>query len=176
LTVTDSQLAALTALRAEIERIDRATREPAAAAEPRMDAAMSYSFGMFSGPEQTIAEIVASVHTTLARLTPVTTLETSKHGLTARTVINYTGRAASVWSNSPSSELAALLSGAHLDSLQKSYALRAAFAEAIAAVGSTLVSISVAVANPLTVLHALASANALKQALERLAIAVEAAG
>jgi hypothetical protein len=36
-----------------------------------------------------------------------------------------------------------------------------------------MVSISLAVANPLTVLRALASARALKQALDRLAAAVE---
>jgi hypothetical protein len=42
-------------------------------------------------------------------------------------------------------------------------------------VGGALASISLAVSNPLTVLHALASAKALKQALERLVAAVEAA-
>jgi hypothetical protein len=61
-------------------------------------------------------------------------------------------------------------------SLEKAYALRAAFAGAIAAAGGTMVSISQAVANPLTVLRALAAARALKQALDRLATAVEASG
>jgi hypothetical protein len=142
--------------------------------------ALSYSFGLFSNPfssaEQTVAEIVASVHAMLAKLAPVATLETCREGMTARTVIQYTGRAASVWSNLPSSELASVLAGTHLDSLQRTYALRVAFVGAIGAVGSALVSISLTVANPLTVLHALASAKALKQALERLAAAVEAAG
>jgi hypothetical protein len=65
------------------------------------------------------------------------------------------------------------LADAHLTSLEKAYALRVAFAGAIAAAGSTMVSISMAVANPLTGLRAVASAKALKQALERLAAAVQ---
>ena len=68
-----------------------------------------------------------------------------------------------------------MLAGAHLDSLGKTYALRVASVGALGAVGGALASISLAVANPLTVLHALASAKALKQALERLVAAVEAA-
>lgn len=183
MTVADSQLTALTQLRGEIEEIDRTTRLPASGLDRPCDAttppdsSLIHSYGMLAGlyplssAEQTVAEIVASVHDLLARLAPVATLETSRDGLTARTVIQYTGRAASVWSNSPSSELA----GAHLASVEKTYALRTAFAETIAAVGSALVSISLAVANPLTVLHALASAKALKRALERLVAAAEAA-
>jgi len=186
LTVADSQLASVRLLRAEIEGIDRGARSPAAAAGMEPVSALSYSFGLFSdlspfsnpfsSAEQTVAEIVASVHAMLAKLAPVTTLETCREGMTARTVIQYTGRAASVWSNLPSSELASVLAGTHLDSLQRTYALRVAFVGAIGAVGSALVSISLTVANPLTVLHALASAKALKQALERLAAEVEAAG
>jgi hypothetical protein len=181
LSVSDSQLDALTLLRAEIEGIDRASRNPAATALAAPDAALSYSFGLFSSisplsyAEQTVAEIVASVREVLAKLAPVATIETSMDGMTARTVVYYTGRAASVWSNAPSSELAIVVAGAHLDSLGKTYALRVAFVGAIGAVGGALASISLAVANPLTVLHALASAKALKQALDRLVAAVEAA-
>jgi hypothetical protein len=165
-------------LRAEIEEIDRAARNPATLAPAESDAALSYSFGLFStispisSAEQTVAEIVASIRAVLAKLAPVATIETCKDGLTARTVIHYTGRAASVWGNTPSVELI----GAHLDSLGKTYALRVAFVGAIGAVGAALASISMAVSNPLTVLHALASAKALKQTLERLVSAVEAAG
>jgi hypothetical protein len=93
--------------------------------------------------------------------------------MTVRTVINYTGRATSVWSNSPPSELAATLAGAHLESLKNAYSLRAAFAGVIAATGSALVSISAAIANPLTMFNALASAAALKQSLQRLVASVE---
>lgn len=174
MTGADSQLAALAALRHEMESIGRATREPAPAANVPADGMVSYSFGIFTGPEQTVADIVASVRATLAKLAPLATVETAQEGLTARTVINYAGRSASVWSNAPSTELAASLAGAHLDALKKAYSLRAAFAATIAAASGALVSISVAVANPLTVLHGLASAKALKQALERLEIAVEA--
>lgn len=187
MTVADSQLTALIELRGEIKEIDRAARpsvsgldRPCDATTPP-DSSFIHSYGMLSGlsplssAEQTVVEIVASVHNLLARLAPVATLETSRDGLTARTVIQYTGRAASVWSNSPSSELASGLAGAHLASVEKTYALRTTFAETIAAVGSALVSIALAVANPLTVLHALASARALKQALERLVAAAEAA-
>ena len=176
MTVTDAQLAAVLQLRGEIEGIDGTSRT-AAAVQP--DSAMSYSFGIFSslspfsGAEQAVAEIVTSIQSTLAKLAPIATIETSSDGLTVRSVINYTGRIASVWSSSASSAAANTLVDAHLASLQKAYALRAAFAGAIAAAGSTMVSISLAVANPLTVLRALASARALKQALDRLAAAVE---
>jgi hypothetical protein len=178
-TTTDSQLATVFQLRGEIEGIDGASRNPATL---QADAAMSYSFGIFSslspfsGAEQTVAEIVTSIQSTLARLAPVATIETSSNGLTVRSVINYTGRVASVWSSSVSSPAANTLVDTHLVSLEKAYALRAAFAGAIAAAGGTMVSISQAVANPLTVLRALAAARALKQALDRLATAVEASG
>jgi hypothetical protein len=180
-TAENSQLAEMLRLRHEIEEIDKATREPATATmEP--DDGWSYSFGTFSGVspfsgvEQTVADIAAAIRTTLRKLAPVATLETSREGMIARTVINYSGRATSVWSNTPTTELAAALEGPHLESIRNAYALRAALMGAIAAAGSSLVSISAAVLNPLTALHALASARALKQALERLAAAVERAG
>lgn len=179
--VTDSQLDALKQLRVEIEGIDSAARNPAASAPIEPDAALSYSFGLFSsispvsGAEQTVAEILASVRAVLAKLAPVATIETSRDGVTARTVVHYTGRADSAWSSTTSSEPVSVLAGAHLDSLGKTYALRVASVGALGAVGGALASISLAVANPLTVLHALASAKALKQALERLVAAVEAA-
>lgn len=178
MTAADSQLADLLRIRGEIEGIDRATREPAAATmEP--EGALSYSYGMlssltpFSSVEQTVGDIAAAVQAILRRLAPVATVETSKDGMTARTVINYTGRAASVWSDSPPTELAAALAGEHLESVKRAYALRAALAGVIAAAGSALVSISAAIANPLTALHALASAAALKQSLQRLVASVE---
>ena len=177
MTVTDSQLAMVIQLRGEIEGINRSAGDPLAM---QPDAAMSYSFGWlsslnpFSGAEETVAHIVTSIHATLAKLAPVATIETSNDGLMVKSVITYTGWVASVWCDSSPSGAATALAGAHLASLQKAYALRAAFAGAIAAAGSTIVSISLAVTNPLTVLRALASAKALKQALDKLAAAVEA--
>jgi len=181
LTVEDYQLDSLIKLRAEIEGIDRATRNPVAAPSEQ-DSAVSYSSGMFSGVsplangEQTVASIVASVHALLQKLAPVATIETCSDGIAARTVVHYTGRAASVWSNGISSGSAIQLANLHIDSVRKTLAVRRAFVAAIGAVSSALVSISIAVANPLTVFHALASARALKQALEKLANMVEAAG
>jgi hypothetical protein len=186
---TDSQLCAITALRSEIEGIDRTIRESGASASSQPENALSYSFGLssdvssFLSADQTAADIVASVRDTLAKLAPVYTLETSRDGLTVRSVIQYSGRVVSVWGqDKPSSfaataELAAAgLAFAHMASLERTYALRIAFARAIAAAGSTLVAVSVAVANPLTALHALASATALKQALDRLSAAVTTSG
>ncbi|MGO9338190.1 MAG: hypothetical protein ACLPY1_11850 [Terracidiphilus sp.] len=177
MTVTDPQLATVLQLRSEIEGIERESRDPAAT---QPEAALSYSFGIlsslfpFSSAEQTVAEIAASIRTTLAKLAPVAMIENSSDGMTVKSVINYTGRVASVWSNSSSPTAATALAHAHLASLEKAYALRAAFAGAIAAAGNTLVSISLIVSNPLTVLRAPVSARALKQALDRLAAAIEA--
>jgi len=53
--------------------------------------------------------------------------------------------------------------------------LRTAVAGAVLSAGSAIVSISMAVANPLMLLNAWSSAKALKVALDRLAAAVEAA-
>ena len=178
MTAADSQLADVLRIRGEIEGIDRATRDPAAATT-ELEGNLSYSYGMlsslspFSSVEQTVGDIAAAVQVILRRLRPVATVETSKDGMTARTVINYTGRATSVWSDSPPTELAAALAGAHLESVKRAYALRAAFVGVIAAAGSALVSISAAIANPLTALPALASAAALKQSLQRLVASVE---
>jgi hypothetical protein len=177
MTAVDSQLADLSRIRGEIEGIDRAAREPATATMGP-EGTLSYSYGglsnlsLFHSAEQTVAEIAATIGVILARLAPVATLETSSDGMTVRTVINYTGRATSVWSNSPPTELAAALAEAHLESVKRAYALRAAFAGVVAAAGSALVSIAAAIANPLTVLHALASAAALKQSLQRLVTSV----
>lgn len=181
MSVSDSHLDTIRQLRAEIEGIDRVARNSAAGAGLGPDAGLSYSFGLFSSispfsnAEQTVAEIVSSVRAVLGKLAPVATIETSGDGMTVRTVVQYAGGTASVWSDATSFELATVVAGAHLESLGKTYALRAAFVGAIGAVGGALASISLAVANPLTVLHALASAKALKLALERLVAAVEAA-
>lgn len=182
MTTSDSQLDAVTALRSEIEGIDRAMRASTLDAATRPGGGISYSFGLFTDAssfasvDQTVADIVTSVRAMLVKLAPVYTLETSRDGFAVRSVIQYTGRVASVWSQGNASSPAAGLAAAHLDSLQRTYALRIAFAGAIAAVGNTLVGVSLAMANPLAALHALASAKALKLALERLAAAVAPTG
>lgn len=184
MTAADSQLYAATALRSEIEGIERTVGAPAASACAQPESALSYSFGVFSdvsslaSTNQTVADILTSVRETLAKLAPVCTLETSLDGLTVRSVIQYSGSVVSVWGQdkASSSAAAADLAAIHIASLQKTYALRIAFAGAIAAAGSALVAISVAVANPLTALHALASAKALKQALDHLSAAVASSG
>jgi hypothetical protein len=185
LTATDLQITSLKQLSSEIEEIDRAARAPASADATQPDSTVSYSFGLLSGfpvisdAAQTIAEVVASVQVTLAKLAPVASLETSRDGFTVKTAIQYRGRVASVFCNSSlpiSYDSVYVLTREHLAAVEKTYALRAAFAAAIAAVGAALVSISMAMANPLTVLQALRSARALKEALERLAAAVQAAG
>ncbi len=184
MTAMDPQLASLRQLCGEIEGIDRAARAPVSEDDVPPDSAVSYSFGLLSGfplisdAEQTIAEIVASVQATLAKLAPVATLETSRDGFNVKTAIQYRGRVASVVCNSSPDPYnsVSFLTREHLATIEKTYALRTAFATAIAAVGGALVSISMAVANPLTVVQALASARALKKALERLAAAVETAG
>ena len=171
MSATGFQLEDVNSLRGEIDGIAHDARR--AAAETGEGAAgnagaMSYSLGIFSSPESTVAAIVDSIRETLSKLAPVATFETSREGFTARTVINYSGRAVSVWCVNPSSELV----DAHLSSLQNAYLFRAAVAGVIAAVGNALVSISIAVANPLTALQALRSAEALKRAVGRLAAAV----
>lgn len=173
MTVAEAQLTSLLLLGDEIESIGRTARDPAAPLAAQ--GAVSYSilgFSPLASAEQTVAEIVASIRTLLAKLAPVATIETTLDGLTVKTAIHYTGRVASVWDDGPSPLLQAELARAHLDALQKTYALRIAFARAIASAGGALMSIALAVANPLTALHAFASARALQSALERLAAAI----
>lgn len=180
MSATASQIEDLTSLRSEIEGIERDARLGAAAPTEEGTAGgagLSYSFyssgvsfGIFSSPESTVAAIEKSIRETLATLAPVATFETSQGGFAARTAINYSGRADSVWSGSLSPELVE----GHMSTLKRAYAFRAAVVGVIAATGSALASISVAVANPLTALQALRSAQALKLAVERLAAAVKA--
>lgn len=114
--------------------------------------------------------MVDSIKETLAKLAPVAHFETTVDGFTAKTVISYSGFAASVWSSGTTWELV----DAHLESLQRAYAFRSAVAAVVAAVGNAVVAISIAVGNPLTVWHAVKSAEALKLAVDRLAASVAA--
>jgi hypothetical protein len=164
----------LTSLLGEIEGIarDAANPAPEPAAFAIGSAPVSYAFGLTSSIESKAAAIVASIQQTLASLAPVATFETSRDGFTARTVLNYSGRAISVWSTGPNGTPAEDFVGAHLATLQRAYAFRSAVVQVIAAVGNALAAISLAVANPLTVRHAVRSAEALKAAVDRLAKAV----
>lgn len=180
MSATGAQIEDLASLRGEIEGIERDAR--LGSVTPALEGAggeagLSYSFyssdssfGIFSSPESTVAAIEKSIRETLATLAPVATFETSQEGFAARTAINYSGRADSVWSG----PLVPGLVNAHMSTVKRAYAFRAAAVGVIAAAGSALASISVAVANPLTALHALRSAQALKLAVERLEAAVKA--
>lgn len=175
MTVADARIETILLLRDEIDGIDRAARQPAALGQGN---SMSYSFGPFSGslfPEQhklaeILSDVVATVKRVCARLAPTATVETAEDGVTARTMIHFNGRAASVWVGAPSQQVAS----AHIASLEKTLRLRTAVAGAVLSAGSAIVSISMAVANPLMLLSAWSSAKALKLALDRLAAAVEA--
>jgi len=176
LTVADARLETVLQLRDEIDDIDLAARRSAASVQAN---SVSYSFGTFAGsvfPEQhkladILSDVVATVKRVCASLAPTAAVETAADGVTARTMIHFNGRAASVLVGSPSPQLAR----AHIASLEKTLKLRTAVAGAVLSAGSAIVSISMAVANPLMLLNAWSSAKALKVALDRLAAAVEAA-
>jgi len=164
--VSAAGLEELGALRGEIDEIARGARQISAepAGAPFL---MSYSFGIASSAEERITAIVESIKQTLAELAPIANLQTTVDGFTAKTVINYSGFAASVWSTGTTVGLI----DAHLESIERAYALRAAVTAVVAAVGNAIVAISIAVANPLTLCHATHSAEALKSAVDRLAAA-----
>lgn len=160
----------LAALRVEIEQIaGSASQLSAAPVGP--PSAISYSFGIVSSAEDKIVAIVSSIRQTLATLAPVAHFETTIDGFTARTVIDYSGFAASVWSTGTTAKLVST----HLESLHQAYAFRAAVIAILAAVGNAVVAISIAIGNPLTFGRAINSAEALKSAVDRLAAAVAVA-
>jgi hypothetical protein len=171
--VSASQVEELASLRGEVEAIARDARQLPLDSGGQA-AAMSYSLGVVGGiltaPQEKIVAIVDSIKETLAKLAPVAHFETTVDGFTAKTVINYSGFAASVWSSGTTWELV----DAHLESLRRAYAFRAAVAGVVAAVGSAVVAISITVGNPLMVWHAVKSAEALKLAVDRLAASVAA--
>jgi hypothetical protein len=167
--VNAADLEELAALRRQIEEIARGAEQvPAEPAEA--PATTSYSFGIVSSAEEKIVAIVHSINQTLVELAPVAHFQTTVDGFTAKTVINYSGAAALVWSAGSTAKLV----DAHLESLQQVYAFRAAVTAVVAAVGNAIVAISIAVGNPLTVWRAIKSAEALKSAVDRLAAAVAA--
>ena len=176
MTVVDARLETILQLRDEIDGIDRAARQPVASGQANQ---VSYSLGSFSSSffseqrkfAEILSDVVATVKRVCARLAPTAKVETAAEGVTARTMIHFNGRTASVWVGAPSPQVAS----AHIASLEKTLQLRTAVAGAVLSAGSAIASISMAVANPLTLLSAWSSAKALKLALDRLAAAVEAA-
>jgi hypothetical protein len=167
--VSAAALDELAALRGEIEEI--AWRAGQIPAEPTGDPyPTNYFFGIASSAEDKIAAISESVTETLARLGPVAHFETTVDGFTAKTVIHYSGLAASVCSIGAPPGLAV----AHLESLQRVYSFRAGVTEVVAAVGNAVVAISIAMANPATAWHGVKAAEALKTAVDRLAPLVAA--
>jgi hypothetical protein len=167
--VNAAEIEELAALRSEVEQITRGTGQLSEDSPGRADA-MSFSFGIVASTEEKVVAIFESIKQTLAELAPVAHFQTTVDGFTAKTVINYSGFAASVWST----DTTAGLVDAHLESLRRIYAFRAAVTAVVAAVGNAVVAISIAVGNPLTVWHAIESAEALKSAVDRLAAVVAA--
>jgi len=175
LTASANRIEFVMSLRGEIEAIATATPPPKPEGELSYSLGLSAGYPSISATEQTISSIIASVRRTLAKLAAEATLETAIDDSAARSVLTYDGRVASVFPVDLSSASQAALAAAHLDSLQRTFALRMAFAGAIAAAGGTMVAIAVAISNPLTMLHALYMARALQQSLDSLVTAVEQA-
>jgi hypothetical protein len=164
----DAQTAAVCALRAQIDAITSAVQRPESQGGVE---AVSYSFGALDTVEQAARKLADTVNDVLMKLKPVATIETAQGDLKAITTVNYAGRAASAWPQFPTEELTL----AHQTSIDRVLALRAALAGAIASAANALMAISASAANPLLAMHALAAAARLKESLEQLAAAAEAA-
>jgi len=132
---------------------------------------VSYSVESMADSRQGFASLVATVESLLSQLKPTAMVRTAGDGETIETLVRYTGGANSVatWNLSP------YVAQIHLQSLERTYALRTAVAGAFVAAASTLMTLSASVANPLLLLHALSTARSLEEALRRLANAIEAA-
>jgi len=163
----DAQTAAVQALRSQIDSITSAVQRPGSGSSAD---AMSYSFGVFNSIEQAARKLADTVNELLLKLTPVATIETTRGDLKAITTVNYAGREMSVWPQIHSVELTL----AHMTTVDRVVALRAALAGAIASAASAMMAISVSVANPLLAMNALGAAARLKESLEQLAAAAEA--
>jgi hypothetical protein len=164
----DAQTAAVCALRAQIDSTTSAVQRPGSASS--LDA-VSYSFGAFDTMEQAARKLVATVNDLLMKLKPVATIETARGGMKAITTVNYAGRAISAWPEFPSEDLAF----AHMTSVDHVLTLRVALAGAVASASTAIMAISASAANPLLAMNALAAVVRLKESLEQLAAAAEAA-
>ncbi|MFZ0303803.1 MAG: hypothetical protein WAL75_14030 [Terracidiphilus sp.] len=163
-----AQTAAVHALRSQIDAIAIEVQRSGSGTGVE---AMSYSFGALDTMEQAARKLADTVSDLLMKLRPVATIETARGDLKAITTVNYAGRAVSAWPQFPTEELTL----AHMTSLDNVLALRAALAGAIASAASAMMAISASAANPLLALNALGAARRLKESLEQLAAAAEAA-
>jgi hypothetical protein len=164
----EAQTAAVRALCSQIDSITSALQRPNSGAG--VDT-VSYSFEALDSMEQAARKLTETVSDLLMKLAPVTTIETTRGGMKAVTTVNYAGRAASAWPQYPSEELTL----AHMTSVDRVLALRAALAGAIASAAGAMMAISASAANPLLAMNALGAAARLKESLEQLAAAAEAA-
>jgi hypothetical protein len=169
----DARLTAVASLRDEIAGIAQTTYAPEAdvSFDVRPDSAhqADLSYSWFADTRHALSDLVDSIRSLLAKLAPVTTVKSAGAGMAAATIVRYDGRVQAAWSVTSSSAFADV----HIAALDHTYALRQAFAAAIAAAGGTLISISASAASPLTIVQAFARARALKLALERLGGLVE---
>ena len=162
------QTAAVQSLRAQIDSITLAVQRPGSGAG--IDA-VSYSFGVLDSIEQAARKLADTVNELLLKLAPVATIETTRGDLKAITTVNYAGRATSAWPQVPTEELTV----AHMTSIDRVLALRTALAGAIASAASAMMAISASAANPLLAMNALSAEARLKESLEQLAAAAQAA-
>ena len=105
------------------------------------------------------------------KLQPVATVETVRGDMKAITTVNYAGRATSAWPQFPSEELTL----AHLTSVDRVLALRAALVGAVASASTAMLAISASCTNTMLAMNALAAVIRLKESLQQLAAAAEAA-
>lgn len=164
----DAQTAAVHALRTQIDAIAREVQRPGSGTGVE---AVSYSFGALDSIEQAARKLADTVNDLLMKLKPVATIETVRGDLKAITTVNYAGRAVSAWPHFTTAELALV----HMTQVDRVLALRAALAGAVASAATAVMAISASAANPLMAMNALASASRLKESLEQLAAAAEAA-
>jgi hypothetical protein len=164
----EAQTAAVRLLRAQIDSITSAVQRPENGTGAE---AVSYSFGALETLEQAARKLTETVHELLMKLAPVATVETTRGNVKAITTVNYAGRAASAWPQFPSQELIF----AQMTSVDHVLALRAALTGAIASATSAVMAISASAANPLLAMNALSAALRLKESLEELVKAAEAA-
>lgn len=134
--------------------------------------AASYALPPFLDPRQAFASLATALESLCAQLQPEALIRTATpEGAVAQTALTYTGRALTAVPKNLSPALAQI----HLLSLAHAYALRSAAVRALFAAAGAATAIAATAANPLLLPHAVCTALALKDALERLAAAVQAA-
>ncbi|MGH9604819.1 MAG: hypothetical protein ACRD3N_03870 [Terracidiphilus sp.] len=164
-------VASVLQLRGQIEGLAEALVGQAQSAAAPTPEAASYALGIFTDPRQVFADLATSIQSLLMKLKPEGVVQTVAPGEFAQTVLNFTGRAVTVVSPNISLEL----EQNHVTSIQRTYALRRAVAGALAAAAAAALTIAASAANPPCLPQALSTACSLKDAIERLAAAAQAA-